>query len=116
MSDLPTVLAERRSAVESELELLIAEDHPCFEGHFPGQPILPGVVQIAWAVHFAAAFHGLKGGVHTLEQIKFRRPILPGAHLTLRLTPSADRHKLKFEFRDAEHSYSSGTLDYGIGA
>lgn len=116
MSDLPTVLAERHGAAGSEIDLLVMKDNPGFEGHFPGKPILPGVVQIAWAVHFAAASRPLMGDVLTLEQIKFRRPILPGARLTLRLSPDAVHRKLKFEFRDAEHSYSSGILDYGSGA
>ncbi|MGH8400145.1 MAG: 3-hydroxyacyl-ACP dehydratase FabZ family protein, partial [Gammaproteobacteria bacterium] len=100
----------------SELELGIEADNPWFEGHFPGQPILPGVVQIGWAVHFAHTLHGLGPEVANLEQIKFRRPIFPGTRLTLQLTPSADGQKLRYEYRDAEASYSSGTLDYGTAA
>jgi len=38
---------------------------------------------------------------------------LPGKHLTLHLTPSADLHKLRYEYRDATTSYSSGSLHFG---
>jgi 3-hydroxyacyl-[acyl-carrier-protein] dehydratase len=113
MNGLPVILAQRVDAACSELELGIEAGNPWFEGHFPGQPILPGVVQIGWAVHFANALHGLGPAVANLEQIKFKRPIFPGTRLTLRLTPSADGKKLRYEYRDADSVYSSGTLDYG---
>ncbi|HEX6550923.1 MAG TPA: thioester dehydrase [Gammaproteobacteria bacterium] len=113
MKGLPVVLARRRGDVRSELDLSIETGHPCFEGHFPGQPILPGVVQIGWAVHYAGKLYGLGPAVTTLEQIKFRRPILPGARLTLHLALTGDGRKLRYEYRDAERSYSSGVLDFG---
>lgn len=113
MNGLPAIEAERRDGAGSELDIRVDAGNPWFEGHFPGQPILPGVVQIGWAVHFAAKLHGFTSGVTALEQIKFRRPILPGARLTLCLTPATDGLKLRYEYRDAEHSYSSGTLNYG---
>ncbi|HET7922451.1 MAG TPA: thioester dehydrase [Gammaproteobacteria bacterium] len=113
MNGLPAILAQRRDATYSELDIAVRADNPWFEGHFPGQPILPGVVQIGWAVHFACALHGSSPEVRTLEQIKFRRPILPGAELCLRLTPQPDTGKLRFEYRDAAGSFSSGTLVFG---
>lgn len=116
MKGLPVVLARRCSDARSELDLSIGAGNPCFEGHFPGQPILPGVVQIGWAVHYAGELHGLGPAVTTLEQIKFKRPILPGAQLTLHLTLAGDGRKLRYEYRDAEHSYSSGTLNFGSAA
>ena len=116
MNGLPVITAQRRDAAHSELDLLVAADCPWFEGHFPGQPILPGVVQIGWAVHFARELYGFEPVATTLEQIKFKRPILPGARLTLHLTPAKDGRKLRYEYRDATTSYSSGTLNFGTGA
>lgn len=113
MNGLPRILAQRSDAERSELELVIEADNPWFEGHFPGQPILPGVVQIGWAVQFAFELHGLGPAVSSLEQVKFKRPILPGTRLTLHLIPGAGGQKLRYEYRDADTSYSSGTLDYG---
>jgi len=113
MKGLPIVTAQRRDDTHSELDLMVNSDCPWLEGHFPGQPILPGVVQIGWAVHFACEIYGYNPGVNILEQVKFRRPILPGKHLTLHLTPSADSHKLRYEYRDATASYSSGSLHFG---
>jgi 3-hydroxymyristoyl/3-hydroxydecanoyl-(acyl carrier protein) dehydratase len=116
MNGLPVILARREGESQSELDLAIEGSNPWFEGHFPGQAILPGVVQIGWAVHFANALHGLGPAVDSLEQIKFKRPIFPGTRLTLQLKPSPDRNKLRYEYRDAEHSYSSGVLTFGTVA
>ncbi|HVA55977.1 MAG TPA: thioester dehydrase [Gammaproteobacteria bacterium] len=113
MRGLPIVTAQRRDDTHSELDLMVNSDCPWLEGHFPGQPILPGVVQIGWAVHFACEIYGYSPGVNRLEQVKFKRPILPGKYLTLHLTPSGDLHKLRYEYRDSISSFSSGTLHFG---
>ncbi|MGH8278853.1 MAG: 3-hydroxyacyl-ACP dehydratase FabZ family protein [Gammaproteobacteria bacterium] len=113
MNGLPLVLARRLEVAHSELDILVAADNPWFEGHFPGQPILPGVVQIGWAVYYAGELHGFNNGVRLLEHIKFKRPILPGAQLTLRLTPDRLTSRLRYEYRDAQQSFSSGTVNFG---
>lgn len=116
MNGLPIVISERRSVDHSELDLLVAPDNHWFEGHFPNHPILPGVVQIAWAVYYAGVLHGLTRALRTLEQIKFKRPILPGARLTLHLTADIATGRLRYEYRDAQHTYASGMLDFGTAA
>ena len=116
MNGLPEVIAQRSDDTRREIDIFVATDNPWFNGHFPKQPILPGVVQIGWAVHFANTTCGLGPAIQNMEQIKFRRPIMPGAQLTLRLTPNEDRSKVRYEFRDAEHSYSSGVLNFGTAA
>ena len=116
MNGLPTVLSERHTPGHSEFDILVAGDNPWFEGHFPGRPILPGVIQIAWAVHYAAALHADARTPRAVEQVKFRRPIVPGMRLTLQLTHTPDAARLRYAYRDALHSYSSGTLEFGSGA
>ena len=113
MKGLPVILAERREVGRTELDLEVPASVPWFEGHFPGAPVLPGVVLIGWAVHHAHAFHGLGPAITTLEQVKFKRPVLPGVRLTLVLKPNVAAGKLRYEYRDATGPYSSGILVYG---
>ncbi len=113
MNGLPTIVGQRQDAERSELEILVEPGNPWFEGHFPQFAILPGVVQIGWAEHFARTLYGFDTGVSVLEQIKFKRPILPGARLTLVLKPDLPAQKLRYEYRDADTSYSTGTLNFG---
>jgi len=116
MNGLPSVISKRHSADHSELEILVADDNPWFEGHFPDHPILPGVVQIAWAVHYAGVLHGFTRAAQTLEQIKFKRPTLPGTRLTLQLTADVAAGRLRYEYRDTQHVYASGVLNFGTAA
>ena len=116
MNGLPTVLRENRDAERSELEILVDAGNPWFQGHFPLFAILPGVVQIGWAEHYARILYGLEPGIAALEQVKFKRPILPGARLTLTLKPDLTARRVRYEYRDAEMSYSSGVLSFGGAA
>lgn len=113
MNGLPTIVGQRQDAERSELEILVEPRNPWFEGHFPQFAILPGVVQIGWAEHFARTLYGFNTGVSVLEQVKFKRPILPGARLTLVLKPDMPAQRLRYEYRDADTSYSTGTLNFG---
>ncbi|MDE2234177.1 MAG: thioester dehydrase [Gammaproteobacteria bacterium] len=106
----PTVIARRTNQDAYELDFLIAADHTCFAGHFPEHPILPGVVQVGWAVNCAEELHGFAAGLEKLERVKFMRPILPGMHVTLRLSVDAESKKVRYEYRDATTRYASGTL------
>jgi 3-hydroxymyristoyl/3-hydroxydecanoyl-(acyl carrier protein) dehydratase len=116
MNGLPTLLARRDDAGCIELELEVPADNPWFDGHFPGFAILPGVVQIGWAAHFGHALCGFGPGVRGMEQIKFKRPILPGARLILSLKPDLTAGRLRYEYREADQVCSSGRLEFGQGS
>ncbi len=114
MNGLPEVTARQTHDGGIDLDLHVHADNPWFEGHFPGQPILPGVVQIGWAAAFAAHWRGCETPPTQLERVKFRRPIRPEARLTLRLRPKAG--KLHYEYLlvlpEGPASASSGIFVY----
>ncbi|HEY1774088.1 MAG TPA: hypothetical protein VGH91_12950 [Gammaproteobacteria bacterium] len=113
MNGLPTLLTRRDDAGRIELELEVPSDSPWFDGHFPGFAILPGVVQIGWAAHFSHSLCNQGPGVSGMEHIKFKRPILPGARLILSLRPEPAEGRIRYEFREADQTCSSGVLLYG---
>lgn len=63
---------------------------PFFAGHFPGQPILPGIFQIEIARTAAEWSLGQLLVVRTVGKAKFTRPVRPGETLRLTLKLSAD--------------------------
>jgi 3-hydroxymyristoyl/3-hydroxydecanoyl-(acyl carrier protein) dehydratase len=74
------------SFVLSSFSCLIAHDHPAFDGHFPGQPILPGVALLAEVVEALLADREAAeriGGTPRLGAVKFNAPCLPGARLRI---------------------------------
>ena len=74
----------------------ISQTHPAFAGHFPGQPILPGVALLAEAMEVLLAHcPGLAGGAWVWEAVKFLAPVGPGATLRVVWQPLARGHALE---------------------
>ena len=63
--------------------LVVARDHPAYEGHFPGNPILPGVVILAEALAAIARVTGVPVEQWQVSSTKFLEPVTPGTPLTL---------------------------------
>lgn len=67
---------------------------PCFAGHFPGQPLLPGVVQLEWAMGLAQRLwpdHCQAQNFAGLARLKFKAPVEPGAILAMQLSRASTR-------------------------
>jgi 3-hydroxymyristoyl/3-hydroxydecanoyl-(acyl carrier protein) dehydratase len=109
---LPEILGEHRQDDRVELDLRVPPDLAYFEGHFPGLPILPGVVQIDWSVRFARDRLGLRGNFAAAENLKFLSIVRPDARLTLTLQAETDV-RLAFNYFSQNKKYSSGTLVFG---
>lgn len=109
----PQLLFCRRSANRVVLEVRVRTGLAYFDGHFPGQPILPGVAQLAWVEAYGKLFFAIDRPFLTMEVIKFKKIIQPGALLTMTLEWKDETGKLYFEIHSATASHSSGRMVYG---
>ena len=110
MTTEPVVIQKRGTPPEAELDLAIPVDLDYCRGHFPNAPVVPGVVQVKWAIDAARRHLGAGGEVVGVEALKFQRVLLPGAFATLTLTWVAQAHKLSFSYRSDGSGLSSGRL------
>ena len=83
----PPLLTETTSPTGLRWTFVVPPDLPFFEGHFPGHPILPGVVALGWMLAAAERFLARPLGAAELLNVKFQNVILPGAAVELTITP-----------------------------
>ena len=107
---LPEILSERLGADRIQLELHVPRGLAHFEGHFPGHPILPGVVQIDWAIRLARSRFDCPGTFCAMENVRFQSVVLPGVTLSLVLTLRDAGARLAFAYSSGPRKCSSGTL------
>ncbi|TRZ56175.1 MAG: beta-hydroxyacyl-ACP dehydratase [Rhodocyclaceae bacterium] len=114
---LPEILGVRhllREGGHVVLSLHIPANIVHFSDHFPGMAILPGVVQIDWAIRFAGEYFALTSGFTMIENIKFQALILPDARLDLDLHwNGAAKESFEFSFATSQRMYSHGRIVFG---
>ena len=95
--------------MSSKQALRIALDHPAFTGHFPGMPILPGVVLLDEALHAIEVDLDLDLRQWQIATAKFLEFVRPGETLTIEHT-SPRSGLIRFTVRVAERPALTGTL------
>jgi acyl-CoA synthetase (AMP-forming)/AMP-acid ligase II len=91
-------------------ELWVSPTMPYLKGHFPGQPILPGVVQIDWLVWLTRELLGLDAEFAGLEVAKFRRVIRPGSRLQVHLANDEARSRTRYQIAIGDDICATGRI------
>lgn len=99
MKDLPHrypfLLVDRILSIEPNVSAVgiknVTFNEPFFQGHFPGEPIMPGVLiveamaQVAGVMAFRSGVEGKSVYFMSIEQAKFRRPVVPGDQIRIEI-------------------------------
>ena len=80
-------------------------DSPFLEGHFPGNPVVPGAMMLGY---LADCLSGVGLAIDRVRRMKFRRPLPPGRAIEVKLVERDGEASV--EFRDADGVVASGTL------
>jgi beta-hydroxyacyl-ACP dehydratase FabZ len=109
----PFLLVDRVREISADRILAIKNvswNEPFFTGHFPGMPVMPGVLQVV-AMAQAGAILAARSGTFdpagqvfyfmAIDQVKFRKPVTPGDQLLIEVVPLRKGRvwKLKGEIR-----------------
>jgi beta-hydroxyacyl-ACP dehydratase FabZ len=98
----PFLLVDRIVAFEPEKRIVgiknVTITEPFFQGHFPGHPIMPGVLIIESIAQVGGilALKAMGGGKRIayfagIDNGKFRRPVVPGDQLRIEVTVLAHK-------------------------
>lgn len=85
----------------------IAALHRALPGHFPGNPVVPGVVLLERVCAVVERESGMR--VIGLPQVKFLHPLRPGETVELRIERSAS--SAKFSIRHVRELVATGTME-----
>jgi len=107
MMPLPATLLDR-SAAAAAYAFALAPDLAAFQGHFPGDPVLPGVVLVDWAARLGREAFGPLGAFRGLDQVKFLAPVRPGEPLELAL--ALEPGILRFRYQAGGILRASGAI------
>ncbi len=95
----PILLVDRVREIAADRIVAIKNvswNEPFFQGHFPGMPIMPGVLQVE-AMAQAGAILAVRSGdfdpvrqvvfFMAIDNVKFRKPVTPGDQLVIEVVP-----------------------------
>lgn len=82
------------------MQFSIPADHPALPGHFPGKPVVPGVLILDRVLDAIQAQYGATQLLR-LPQVKFLQPLLPEQSASVELQGDAPRWRFRVQ-RDAD--------------
>lgn len=88
-------------------------DSPWFSGHFPDDPILPGIAQLEMVADLIAASSENNLRMTGLSRIKFRKIVRPGELLDIHAAPGNKKDQYAFRITSSNEEVCSGTMLFG---
>lgn len=98
--------AGTRPDTEQTASLRAPLEHPCYAGHFPGRPIVPGVVLLELVIEALD-----RGAPRAVGTVKFLRAVNPGEPFTLRYRGAGPR--VSFRCESGAQLLVEGSLTFG---
>ena len=101
-----SLLKEIKVTNHNHIEALadVPVDSPWFSGHFPGEPILPGIALVYMAEQAIIQDALAKGEqvlLHTLKRVRFTQPVRPGDTLSINIAGEEKGEDILFSFKVA---------------
>ncbi|MFL6656471.1 MAG: AMP-binding protein [Massilia sp.] len=110
---LPRVTVIEQDGQRVLLGLTVPATLYYLDGHFPQAPVLPGVVQLDWAIHYGRAHFGLGPHFQGVNALKFQQVILPESPLFLELLHDTAKGSLQFRYFSDVGPHAGGRILFG---
>jgi 3-hydroxymyristoyl/3-hydroxydecanoyl-(acyl carrier protein) dehydratase len=94
------------------LALALRDYMQAFDGHFPQIGILPGVIQVDWALRLAQRYCPIEGRFSDLRQIRFQRILRPEDEVSLTLRFFPEKKEVRFAYASALGIHSQGQASF----
>lgn len=104
------LIDSRREEGEIRARIRVPADSPWFDGHFPGEPVLPGIAQLAMVHDLLCRACDQQLPVARVSRVRFRQMIRPEQQLTLAVQRDEADGSHRFRITGEEGSICSGQL------
>ncbi len=107
---LPSINSIEQHSESVLLNLTINADLRCFKGHFDDVAVVPGVVQLDWAILFAREYLFMAGDVLDVSVLKFQKLLLPDMKVQLEIVKKSSK-KFTFNYSMNDAKFSSARVE-----
>lgn len=83
---------------------------PWFSGHFPDDPILPGIAQLKMVADLIAGFRKNEVYLTGLSRVRFRKIVRPGEPLDIHAVPANKENQYAFRITSSGRDICSGLI------
>ena len=104
------LLSENNEIGEYILTGTVPLDLAYFGGHFQQFPLVPGAIEIHWAVSLAKKFYSENWQIERIENLKFQQFIRPNDLITIRLAEDKIKNKIQFQISVGEKNCAGGRI------
>ena len=107
-----TIDGIKKEGDQVRAEVLVKAESPWFSGHFPGNPVLPGLAILSIIMDLIIDSFG-KGQLLSMKKIKFKKMIKPNDMIEISIASEKDEDSNRlfmFKVRNEDDLVSSGTV------
>jgi 3-hydroxymyristoyl/3-hydroxydecanoyl-(acyl carrier protein) dehydratase len=97
------------TALDWHMPFRVDAGHPALPGHFPGRPLVPGVLLLEQVALGLRAWRGQR--LARVLEAKFLAPLWPAEQAELILAGTADAARVRFEIRRGGEPLARGTVE-----
>lgn len=91
-------------------QVVVSDSSPWFSGHFPGNPILPGVAQLNMVADVIAQSTNENFYIQRLSRVKFKKLVKPGEALEIHAAAAGGEGLYTFRITHEGQDVCSGTM------
>jgi hypothetical protein len=113
--NFPPILSRVDDNSHQRLLLELEPELGCFSGHFPGNPVLAGVVQLHWAITVSLILFGYPVAPLEIKRLKFKSVVTPPRIIELTLSKPFG-NEVQFHYSSLGQQHSQGRLIFAENA
>lgn len=93
-----------------QAQVVVHDDSPWFSGHFPGNPILPGIAQLHMVAAVIARSRQEDLSIKRVQRVKFKKIVRPGERLEIDAAATSTLGLYSFRITHEAQDVCTGTM------